>query len=800
MDQAQIQVEIETEMIGRGWQSYQRKVQLNIEKGRESDNPYCVNMMQAGLGSLSEAISLFCDRAWKGKPGPKAIAAVLLSEFPDHDVVSYITFKAILDSAGNHLPTAAGVAIKIGNLLEDELRFSIFEEKDPKFFKQLKNHISDTKHHVYRRSMMLGHMRNKGYQFKNWNKHDKLRVGLKLIELMMQSVGLIQLTTRGNFHNKTRRTYIEFTEASMAWIKRQRSNRLAAYPLFMPCLIKPRDWPDGGYYSERLRKLKEVKTRDLLYLCKLRHNKPIAFYDALNSLQGTEWEVNTKVLDAANYCWDTGTEVGGLIDAEPLAVPPKPFDIDTNDISRKKWRREAAVIHDINAHNRAKRFQCLTLLDTADRYKDESLFHVQQADFTGRIYPVSGLFNPQGNDLARGFHRFAKGAPIKNETDANWLAIAGANHWGLSKASFKERIEWAYAEGRHIAWEVAGNPDSYIPLWSKAEEPFQFLAWCIDFSAYLEQGFGFISKHPVLLDGTNNGYQHFAALSLDKDLASSVNLCESEELQDLYENIRTNLIVNLSKDEDFYAQDWFAHREFITRKLIKKPIMMIPYSGTTYGISLQLKDYVSKQGVNVPWGTDSFKHYKFLAEKIKEAAANVCPTSTDIMNYLNSIARCFSKEGKPIQWETPSGFLVKQSYYKCNSKQIKTKMGYNTIKLSIQENTEELDTRRTTQSFPANFIHSLDAANVHLALQKAKSREIDQVCTIHDCFGAPAGHIEGFINCAKESFVQIYQENVLDDLYNQSVKQLDKSDKLSRPLDMGDFDINEVMSAPYVFS
>ena len=94
----------------------------------------------------------------------------------------------------------------------------------------------------------------------------------------------------------------------------------------------------------------------------------------------------------------------------------------------------------------------------------------------------------------------------------------------------------------------------------------------------------------------------------------------------------------------------------------------------------------------------------------------------------------------------------------------------------------------------------MDAANVHLALEKAKRRGIDQVYTVHDCYGAVAGQIEDFVTCAKESFVEIYQNNVLDDLYDQASTQLEDPSKLPAPLEMGDFDIKEVMSAPYVFS
>ena len=804
MDQAQIQIQIENEMAGRGYDSYRRKVQNNIEKGRESDNPYAITMMQAGLQPFVEEIGKFIDRAWRAQPGRfKAKAAILLQKFKDVDVVAYIAFKAILDNLSSQKTTAAGVAIKIGSLLEDEIKFSIFNQDNPRHFNTLKDHISDTKHYGYRRSMVLGHMRNKGYEFEHWSKEDKLKVGLTLIDLLIKSVGLVKLVTKGYLFNKTKRTYLEFTEASLVWVKRQKTNRLAAYPLLMPCLIQPKNWSnfkDGGFYTERLSNIEAVKTRGIDYAKEFDEENPEIFYQGLNALQGTEYGINEGVIDTANYCWDTNTEVGGLIDAEPIPIPPKPFDIDTNDDARKKWRREASITHDTNAHNRAKRFQNICILDTAEKYKDKSFFHVHQADFTGRLYSVSGSFNPQGTDLTRGLHQFKKGAPIRNEQDRNWLCIAGANHWGMNKASYKERIEWANNEGIHMARNIAGNPESYVSLWSKAEEPFQFLSWCLDMNGLDEQGYGFISHHPVMLDGTNNGYQHFAAMVLDKDLASSVNLSESEEPQDLYENIRTNLLFNLSVDQELLAQDWFNHREFITRKLIKKPIMMIPYSGTSFGIATSLKEYFVKHSVEVPWGTQTFKHYQFLAEKIKESVANVCPCSTNVMSYLTTLARCFSREEKQLEWLTPSNFLVRQNYLKVKRKKIKTQMGHSTIRLTIQEDIDEIDKRRTVRSFPSNFVHSLDAANVHLALEKAKRRGIDQVCTIHDCYGAVAGQIEDFVTCAKESFVEIYQNNVLDDLYDQASTQLEDLSKLPAPLEMGDFDIKEVMSAPYVFS
>ena len=85
--------------------------------------------------------------------------------------------------------------------------------------------------------------------------------------------------------------------------------------------------------------------------------------------------------------------------------------------------------------------------------------------------------------------------------------------------------------------------------------------------------------------------------------------------------------------------------------------------------------------------------------------------------------------------------------------------------MSLLTDTKEVD-KENLQSFAANFVHSLDAANVHLALTKSKASGLNQFCTIHDCF-ASAAHIEEFIGYVKESFVDMYKKNLLEDLYQQ---------------------------------
>ena len=178
----------------------------------------------------------------------------------------------------------------------------------------------------------------------------------------------------------------------------------------------------------------------------------------------------------------------------------------------------------------------------------------------------------------------------------------------MSRCSYEERIEWANTEGAALARQVASNPEATVSLWANADEPFQFVAWCIEWAGLLDEGFGFVSKHPVLLDGSNNGYQHFAAMTCDDELAAKVNLINFDGIQDLYEEVRAELITELIDSDELLATDWLNHKEVITRKLVKKPVMIIPYSGTLYGISNAVKEYLFKYNIDLPWDKDCFAH------------------------------------------------------------------------------------------------------------------------------------------------------------------------------------------------
>ena len=722
---------------------------------------------------------------------------MFLSQFPDIDVVAFIAFKVLIDNA-SQLKTTTSTALKIGQMLEDELRFTKFEEEDPKHFRNLKKHTRDTNNEGYKRNLIVYHMNKEGHEFQTWSRGNKLRVGLKLIELVMIKINMINLVNKRIKNSTT--SYIVFTDRFMKYIRQGRSNRIAAFPIYLPCLDPPREWKsidDGGYYTDRL-KTKAIKSKNRNYLDRLRGENLTTSLKALTLASQTAWGVNQFVLETLEYCWEERIEVGSLIDRELAELPTKPLDIDTNKEARKEWRYLASLIHDMNAQNMVKRYQILSMIDTAKRYAGEKFYHVYQFDFTGRMYPLTAHFHPQGNDIARGLHIFHEGGVINDKHDLDWLAIAGANHWGLNKHTYEERLEWVYIEGTDFAEEVYKDPIGNVGIWGKAKEPFQFLAWCKEWCEFQCEGYGYRSHHVCCLDGTNNGYQHIAGLISNQHLANKVNLQNVNQPQDLYKQILDVLLTLLENDNSQESEDWYAMRDKLTRKFIKKPVLMIPYNSTTFGIANYIEKYFVNENVFM---AKNFKNTFYLATMIEKAVKNVTPESYDVLQYLSHTALCFNQENKPISWHTPSGFLVQQNYYKNEIKRVKTKLSNSSVRLSLAEpDTSKIDKRRQAQGFPSNYIHSLDAAHCHLSLVQASKKGHKQFCVIHDCYGSPASELRSFIQSVKQSFFDIYSDNNLDNLYHQTTQQLSDTSKLPTALDMGDYDITDVLTAPYIFT
>src|SRR5205085_241110 len=139
--------------------------------------------------------------------------------------------------------------------------------------------------------------------------------------------------------------------------------------------------------------------------------------------------------------------------------------------------------------------------------------------------------NPQSNHIGRALIEFADGKPLGNNRGVYWLAIHLANcYWKKKKVSFKKRRAGVQANELEIL-DFAANPLRPHRFWTEADQPWLFLAACLEWKRYKEQGPGLISHLPISMDGSCNGYQHLSAMGLDPIGGRATNLMPSDEVQ-----------------------------------------------------------------------------------------------------------------------------------------------------------------------------------------------------------------------------------------------------------------------------
>ena len=772
------QVELENSMVDLGISRLNKIRETNKKQGKESENDYSRGIIYCGIEKVTKKLGAFIKYAKSGKAGRKSRTANLLSEFDDLYVVSFIALKVILDGATAwNKRTFNSVAIQIGSRLEDELRYCFYEECDKKYFHDIKHHLRDTRHSRYRRKVLIHHMNKSNHIFEGWKQEDKLRIGAKLVEIIQSSIKLTTTVVRTKGSSKSTNKYLQLTDSAIEWINNQKMNKNIAVPYYQPCIIKPRKWTnpfDGGYHTPRLSKLDIVKTKNKTLLHKLDKANPVNFYNAVNALQEVGWIINKDILRIVKELFDNKSDI---LDCEPMPLPPKPHDIDTNKVARDKYRYEAAKVHDYNASIRSKRLLILSIINIAEKYIDKTFYHVFQSDFRGRLYCVTPHLNPQGNDLARSLHLFDEPVSLSyTDYSMKWFQIAGYNLWTNDGASFMERSAWVRNTGSRYAKQIASDPIGNVTLWSKANKPFQFLAWCLEYKKYMDDS-NYKTGLPIHLDGTNNAYQHIACLTKDEKLAVATNLTKSNR-QDLYSLVLEKLRFNLNYMSRFNFSDTRKCKDLLNdknldRNRIKKPILMIPYGGTDFGMINYLE--TKKWNDNI---TNS--HLHFLVKQIRTALDQIFPSCKYVMDYL--------KDSQATTWTTPSGFIVEQNYYIKESKQVRTKFNESSLWLCYTYDTKTLDKKKIRNSITPNFVHSYDAANVHLALSEVyKAKGFKSLVTIHDSFAANAQEIEPFIKQVKKNLVNLYTWSNRCELY-----------KNLKPL--GNFDLNHIINAPYVFS
>ena len=75
---------------------------------------------------------------------------------------------------------------------------------------------------------------------------------------------------------------------------------------------------------------------------------------------------------------------------------------------------------------------------------------------------------------------FSEGAKITHK-GMDWIKFQLATTYGLDKATMQERLDWVEkAENRELVHRVWSDPIGNIADWENADEPWLFLAACVE--------------------------------------------------------------------------------------------------------------------------------------------------------------------------------------------------------------------------------------------------------------------------------------------------------------------------------
>nr|YP_010697841.1 hypothetical protein P1S03_mgp04 [Porodaedalea chrysoloma]WCF76802.1 hypothetical protein [Porodaedalea chrysoloma] len=545
------------------------------------------------------------------------------------------------------------------------------------------------------------------------------------------------------------------------------------YPTRIPMICPPKPYKLekgqeylGGYllndvsYTQPL----IIENSNLVKQSKILDNNII--YDMVNNISSVAFSINQKVLDfiLKNY-----KKYNLIIDPD--------FVHDLNN----KTKLSIQESKELESFNSIKRLES-NILGLANIFRNVSKFYIPvRLDYRGRIYCSSEYLNYQSVELAKALLQFAEGDKVflTDTLSINYLKIFGANCFGnkIDKLSFLDRIKWVDENKDNIIHFENGE------LISKAENKLLFIAFCFEYNNFLEAETNkfnyFISKLPIQLDATCNGFQHLTLLLNDLFLSVKLNLAKStweDKPNDFYSFIALKihnfftkeLEINLNLDEQ--TRDSYRRCSLLStennRMLFKKALMVIPYNATAFSIINYLKDqfnFIKKDEYRLKNNNKiMLKEIDFinLNKALNLALFKDSPKLLNLLNYFKDVAKIANKLGIFIPWTLPSGLNVQQQFFAIKKVKVKPFI-YTKDLLTLQiYDKNAFNMRKQLKALMPNLVHSLDAASLALLIDNYFKEDTNKnFFAVHDCFAVTCNNVGKIISLLKLSYLNIYSDS-----------------------------------------
>jgi DNA-directed RNA polymerase, mitochondrial len=523
---------------------------------------------------------------------------------------------------------------------------------------------------------------------------------------------------------------------------------LAIVPVFHPRSERPKPWTRwgcGAYWTERS-KFSTAFVRD----DRAEKDVKVAWaagtmqphVDGVNALQDVQWQINSSILDAVK-------KHGGGILARKV---------------QRKYREKKYLFK-----RRLATTAIRAPLDVAAAVPLWKFYTPQNIDFRGRVYPLTHL-NYGNTDHIRAMFRFADGKPIGDE-GLRWLKIHTANVGDFGKISrrpFDERVAWVDAHLNDVSWK-------------EADKPFLFLAAREELNRALAEGSNFKTTLPVAFDGSCNGLQHLAAMSLAEEEGALVNLVPAEGPGDIYQAVADRVQARLVAETGAHAD--ICRGWPIDRGLLKPPVMTFAYSITLNGIFEQLWEGLEERRVKFNGDT-----LRWLAELVLETIEGTVHRPHEVMEFLRKCA------SSPLTWTTPTGLPWRNEYRVQKKMYLQLQLQGKRRQHKLNIPTDKFALKDAKNAVAANFVHACDASHLIMTINAAAAEGITNLACVHDSYGCLASDATRLNELIREQFVRMYTEhNVLAEIRERSKSRPDLPQR-------GALDLRAVLNSKYAFA
>jgi DNA-directed RNA polymerase len=791
------QSDLETEMSTLGVSRYRSRVSKTRSAKLESCSTAGQRVLEKSVQELTKGLERWMHEASRAA-GRKHRVLPLIKKLPTQ-IVSMITCRAVIDGIAS-IRTINSLSSQIGRLIEDEYRFRQMRKNHPRWWSKMMKLVSRQPGEESRRKFIKKSSKLHGMTLPSWSPKDRVAVGLVCVELMRQNTGIIEIVNRTNIWGKDM-TIVRASDDFMVWLEKSHAAAEMMAPVYMPMIIAPCDWESvwaGGYLGVAFGRRPLVKATSKSYLQTLDKVAMPEVYSAVNNIQSTAWKINSPVLDVIKQAWDRGLVIGDMPARDSFPIPSKPVDIDTDPEARRQWRKTAARVHFENECARSKRIAVSKTIWLADKYGNATMYYPQELDFRGRVYPKPIFLNNQGADWQRSMLTFAVGKKIDSDS-MGWLAIHGANMFGMDKVSFADRVKFIQ-DNHGLIMQIGKDPWSEN-WWTKADKPWGFLAFCIEWYK-VNTDPNYESSLPVHLDGSNNGLQIFSLMLRDPIGAAATNCTPTDTPRDIYQDVADRVIQKMAAAGGMLDAQWLAFG--IDRKTTKRVVMCLPYGLTKYSSKQYVRDWYldkARSTGNRPFEKDSvWDAVTYLTDVVWQAINEIVVAAVGAMDWLKQCARVHVEAGVPIRWSSPCGFLVQQDYKKLSRVVVKTSVGSVLRQHRILVDGTDLSMSRNVNAISPNVVHSIDAAILMRTVNLAKSSGVNSFSCIHDSFGVPAADAGTISTAIRQVSCEIFSQPILKSLQSEMQAYLPKGYTLTDPPEMGTLDVSSLMGADYFFA